>query len=234
MDPDRPGRCASMLAMPRPKNQAERRAQLIDAAGRAVVEFGATGTKLRDIAEAAGVTPASVLYYYADTQELFAAVFERAAATYVVAREAAIATVADPYERLRACIRTGVPWPGESERSTRLLYELFPVALRNEAAAEQNRVFFDRQTELYRRVLEQGRESGEFTLSGDARTLARSFVALEDGHAMALLVGAATAPEVEATLLEHARIVTGDARFSGAAGPGGASGTDRDQVAGPA
>ncbi|MER5453032.1 TetR family transcriptional regulator [Streptomyces sp. NPDC002764] len=67
--------------MARPKNQAERRAQLIDATARTVVELGATATKLRDVARVAGVTPASVLYYYPDIQELFAAVFERSAAT---------------------------------------------------------------------------------------------------------------------------------------------------------
>jgi AcrR family transcriptional regulator len=202
-----------MSSMARPKNQAERRAQLIDATARTVVDLGATATKLRDVAKAAGVTPASVLYYYADIQELFAAVFERSAATYFVSREKAIAAAEGPVARLRACIHTGVPWPGEGEESTRLLYELFPVALRNEGAADRQRLFVEQQSELYRRVLQLGEESGDFTLAGDAWALGRSFVALEDGYAMDLLVGSATAQDIEDRLLDHARIVTGNAAF---------------------
>ncbi|MFJ9831103.1 TetR/AcrR family transcriptional regulator [Streptomyces sp. NPDC101169] len=200
--------------MARPRNQAERRAQLIEATARTVVELGATATKLRDVARAAGVTPASVLYYYADIQELFAAVFERSAATYFVTREEAIAAADGPVSRLRACIRSGVPWPGEGEESTRLLFELFPVALRNEGAADRQRTFAHQQAELYRQVLELGRVKGEFTLAGDAWALGRSFVALEDGYAMDLLVGDATAQDIEDRLLDHARVVTGNPAFA--------------------
>ncbi|GAA3694491.1 TetR/AcrR family transcriptional regulator [Streptomyces iranensis] len=199
--------------MARPRNQAERRAQLISATAATVVELGATATKLRDVARAAGVTPASVLYYYSDIQELFAAVFERSAATYFVSRQEAIATADGPVARLRACIRSGVPWPGEGEQSTRLLFELFPVALRHENAAQRQRDFVEQQADLYRQVLELGRDSGDFVLSGDASTLGRSFVALEDGYAMDLLVGSVTAQDIEDQLLDHARVVTGNTAF---------------------
>ncbi|WP_256339786.1 TetR/AcrR family transcriptional regulator [Streptomyces sp. 1222.5] len=68
------------------------------------MDLGATATELRDVARAAGVTPASVLYYCADIQELFSAVFERSAATYIVSREEDIAA-AGPVARLRACVQ---------------------------------------------------------------------------------------------------------------------------------
>lgn len=202
-----------MRAMPRPKNQAERRAHLINAATRAVIKRGSTGTKLRDIAEAAELTPASVLYYYPDVQDLYAAVLERGITTYCEHREQEIAAVQGPVEQLRACIRSGVPWPGEAEQNTRLLFELFPVVLRNEAAAEQDRVFVARQAELYRDVLQRGADGGDFALAGAAPALARSFVALEDGYAIELMIGAATAEEIEARLLAHARLVTGNSAF---------------------
>ncbi|WP_433456299.1 hypothetical protein ACQPXS_46360 [Streptomyces sp. CA-142005] len=50
-------------------------------------------------------------------------------------------------------------------------------------------------------------------MAGDVWTLVRSFVALEDGYAMDLLVGSATAQDIEDRLLDHARIVTGNAAF---------------------
>ncbi len=206
--------CASMWTMPRPRNQVERRAQLIDAASRAVISTGATALKLRDVAAEAQVTPASVLYYYSDLQELFSAVFEHAAATYFGTRKEAIAAAEGPVEQLRACIRSGVPWPGAGERSTRLLFELFPVALRNEAVGRAHRVFVDQQTDLYRQVLAHGEDDGHFTLTAAPRALGRSFVALEDGYAMDLLIGTATASEIETRLLAHARTVTGNPAFT--------------------
>ncbi|MEU9352537.1 TetR/AcrR family transcriptional regulator [Streptomyces griseoloalbus] len=200
--------------MPRPRNQAERRAQLIDAAARAVISTGATALKLRDVAAEAKVTPASVLYYYSDLQELFSAVFEHAAATYLDTRKEAIAVAEGPVEQLRACIRSGVPWPGAGEQSTRLLFELFPVALRNEAVGQAHQVFVDQQTDLYRQVLAHGEDSGHFTLTATPRALGRSFVALEDGYAMDLLIGTATAAEIETRLLAHARTATGSPAFA--------------------
>lgn len=195
--------------MPRPRNQTARRAQLIAAAAQAVLEHGAAQARLRDIAAQAGLTPASVLYYYPDVHELFTAVLAQGTATYGERREQDIARFTTARDRLRACIRSGVPRPGETEETSRLLYELAPVVLRNKAAAEDNKRFIDRQTELYRQVLEDGARSGEFELAAPADVLARSFVALEDGYGMHVLVGDLTADEVERRLLLHARLALG-------------------------
>lgn len=203
-----------MAGMPRPRNQASRRAQLIDAAATAVVRVGGAAVKLRDVAEAAGVTPASVLYYYADVRELLAAVYERATATYVSRREQAVAAEAGPVEQLRLCIDSGIPWPGEPATSTRLLFELYPVALRDESLGDWRRDLFERQVECYRQVLLRGADTGDFALTGDATALGRSFVALEDGYAMGMLAGGMTVAEIESALYAHALRVTGHPAFA--------------------
>jgi AcrR family transcriptional regulator len=172
----------------------------VEAAAHTVVERGLTNARLRDIAARAGVTPASVLYYYADVNELLAAVFEQGTETYVLRRRTAVEA---------ACIASGVPYPGEAETASRLLYELLPVAFRNEAAGERQRTFLVQQTELYRRVLQEGEDSGDFRLTAPAGFLARGFVALEDGYGIDVLSGAATAQDIEERLLHHARLVTG-------------------------
>lgn len=195
--------------MARPRNQASRRAQLLEAATRAVLDHGSTGTRLRDIAEQAGVTPASVLYYYPDMRELFTAVHERGITTYCEHRERQTGQFEDVTERLRACIRCGVPRAGETERTSRLLYELQSVALRDDTAAAQQRMFIERQTALYQVILEEGERSGHFRLVAPSDVLARGFVALEDGYGMDILTGAATPDDVEQWLLLHANIVTG-------------------------
>lgn len=195
--------------MPRRRNQAARRAQLIEAATQAVLKHGSTNARLRDVAEQAGLTPASVLYYYPDLGELLAAVFEEGTRTYIIRRREAVEAERDAWARLRACIRSGVSFPGEAETTSRLLYELLPVAFRNDAAAAQQERFVADQTELYRQVLQGGADAGEFELVAPAEFLARSFVALEDGYGIDVLSGVITAEEEEARLLRHAELATG-------------------------
>jgi AcrR family transcriptional regulator len=194
--------------MARPRDQAARRAQLVEAASQAVLDRGSSGARLRDIAEHAGLTSASVLYYFPDIGELMAAVFEEGTRTYVQVRRAAVEACTDPWDRLAACIRSGVPFPGEPATTSRLLYELLPLTFRNESAAEQQRRFFAEQAALYEEVLRGGEEVGAFRLLAPAPFLARSFVALEDGYDIEVVAGTTPAAEVEERLLHHARLMT--------------------------
>lgn len=195
--------------MPRPRDQAARRAQLVEAAAQAVLSRGAANARLRDVAVEAGLTPASVLYYYPDLGELLAAVFERGTQTYIVHRREAVQACTGAWARLSACIRSGVPFPGEAEVTSRLLYELLPVTFRNEAANAQELQFVADQAALYRQILEEGQDSGEFQLAADAAFLARSFVALEDGYGIEVLTKASTAEHVAEQLTRYAVLVTG-------------------------
>jgi AcrR family transcriptional regulator len=195
--------------MARRRDQAARRSQLVDAAGRAVLDRGAANARLRDIAEIAGLTPASVLYYYPDIEELLAAVFEKGTETYLVHRQQEVDAVSGAWDRLAACIRSGVPYPGERETTSRILYELVPLTFRHEVIAARQEAFFEGQAALYRQVLEDGAAAGEFELAAPAPFLARAFIALEDGYGIEVLAGSATADEIAERLLEHARLVTG-------------------------
>jgi AcrR family transcriptional regulator len=196
------------VPMARPRDQAARRAQLIEAATQAVISRGAANARLRDVAAEAGLTPASVLYYYPDLSELLVAVFERGTQTYIVHRRESVEAAQGAWPRLEACIRSGVPFPGEAEMTSRLLYELLPVSFRNEVANAQQRRFVADQSALYAQILEEGHHSGEFDLVDDAAVLARGFVALEDGYGIEVLSEASTAEHVYDVLVRHARLVT--------------------------
>lgn len=195
--------------MARPRNQVERRQQLIVAATEAVLRHGATQARLADIAAEAGLTPASVLYYYPDVRELFSAVFENGHQEYCTRREQHVADAREPIEKLAACIRSGVPRPGKTEQASRVLYELMPVVLRNEQAATQYRSFVERQAALYRDVLAAGAAQQVFRLTASAEALARSFVALEDGYGVQVLIGGMRADQAEHALFMHAAAVAG-------------------------
>lgn len=194
--------------MARPRDQAARRSQLVEAATQAVLQRGSTNARLRDIAEHAGLTSASVLYYYPDIKDLLAAVFEQGTQTYILRRRTAVEAAKEPWARLAACIRTGVPFPGEPETTSRLLYELVPLTFRNAVAAAQQEEFFGQQVELYEQVLKEGEEAGAFRLVAPAPFLARGLVALEDGYGIEVLAGSSTPEEVEQRLLLHARLMT--------------------------
>lgn len=196
-------------SMARRRDQTARRSQLVDAAAQAVLAHGSVKARLRDIAEEAGVTPASVLYYYPDLTDLLADVFERGTQTYIVRRRAAVEAATGAWQRLAACVHSGVPFPGEPESASRLLYELVPITFRNELAAQQQAGFFCQQAQLYEQVLREGDADGTFQLLAPVALIARGLVALEDGYGIEVVAGSVTPERVEEQLLLHARLMTG-------------------------
>lgn len=70
-----PGRRARTVGRPR-ADKADVRANLIDAAIGQFIRVGIRATSLRVVAEAAGVTPAMLHYYFGDKQQLILAVVE--------------------------------------------------------------------------------------------------------------------------------------------------------------
>ncbi|MFP3466675.1 TetR/AcrR family transcriptional regulator [Leifsonia sp. SIMBA_070] len=193
--------------MARPKEQTRRREQLIAAASSAMLAHGSSGLRLADIAKEAGLTSASVLYYYPDVRELYTAVFAQGSDEYCTHREARVEEAGSPEDKLAACIASGVPWPGHAEETSRVLYELTPIVLRNAAAAAENATLIARQAALYERVLRECEESGRFRLLLPADVLARSFIALEDGYGVDVLTGQLSPETEQEWLMDYARIM---------------------------
>lgn len=200
-------RYATIGGMARPKEQTRRREQLIAAASSAMLEHGSSGLRLADIAKEAGLTSASVLYYYPDVRELYTAVFAQGSDEYCTHREARVEEAETPEDKLAACIASGIPWPGAAEEASRILYELTPIVLRNTAAAAENATLIARQAALYERVLRLCEESGRFRLLLPADVLARSFIALEDGYGVNVLTGDLSPETEQQWMMDYARIM---------------------------
>ena len=178
----------------RRKDQARRRAQLIAAARALLLEHGALGLRVKDIAARAGISPSAVLYYYPDLDDLMLEVTREAMSRYAERRAAAIRGIDDPRRQLRVAIGLGVP-TGPDDEDSRLLYELDAMTGASRLFATLSAAFFDRQVMLYERVLERGVEAGAFALESDPTTVARGLVALEDGLGLQVVLGH---PEVDA------------------------------------
>src|SRR3954469_23183046 len=95
--------------MPRPKDQARRRHELVAATSDVIARKGLAAVRLRDVAEAAGMTSGNVLYYYEGLDELFFAAYERAVERFCVEREAAVARLRKPVRKLAAALRLRGP-----------------------------------------------------------------------------------------------------------------------------
>jgi AcrR family transcriptional regulator len=193
----------------RPRNQAQRRRQLANAGRRVLLERGAVGVRVKDIAEQAGITPSSVLYYYPRLDELMIEVSREAMERYAERRSRRVRTLGDPIRQLRLAIHLGVP-TGPDDEESRLLYELDAFVGSSPAFRVLSSSFFDRQVLLYQHVLESGVASGAFELAAPADSLARGLVAMEDGLGLQVVVGhpGLDSAEAERILVSHASAVT--------------------------
>jgi AcrR family transcriptional regulator len=194
----------------RPRNQAERRRQLANAGRHVLLERGAVGLRVKDIAERAGITPSSVLYYYPRIDELMMEVSREAMERYAERRSRQVRALEDPARQLRLAIHLGVP-TGPDDEDSRLLYELDAFIGSSPAFRVLSSSFFDRQVLLYQHVLESGAAQALFRLGADADSLARGLVAMEDGLGLQVVVGhpGLDSAEAERILLRHASAVTG-------------------------
>jgi AcrR family transcriptional regulator len=194
----------------RPRNQANRRRQLANAGRRVLLERGAVGLRVKDIADRAGIAPSSVLYYYPRLDELMIDVSREAMERYAERRSTRVRALEDPVAQLRLAIELGVP-TGPDDEDSRLLYELDAFIGSSPAFRVLSSAFFDRQVALYEHVLERGAAEGAFSLTAPADALARGLVAMEDGLGLQVVIGhpGLDSNEAENILLRHASAVTG-------------------------
>ena len=114
-----------------PKLNNDMRAQIINAAHRILAEQGYDATTIKAIAQAAGVAPGLVHYYFANKEALLIAVLKEASTQYTQAMQQlpaasdsqlAEAGLAEPRRRVT-----------QQPAWYRLRYELFALGLRNHA-----------------------------------------------------------------------------------------------------
>jgi AcrR family transcriptional regulator len=182
-----------------------RREELVRAAREVVVDRGAVGIRVKDVAERAGLAPSSVLYYYPDLDDLLLEVSREAMHRYADRRAQTVRRLADPVAQLRLAVHLGVP-NGPDDEESRLFYEIDALTGASPTFAVLTSSCFDRQAMLYESLLEAGEARGEFALAAPAEAIARGLVAMEDGLGLQVVVGhpAIDAAEAERILLAYA------------------------------
>ena len=193
------------------KSRTERRADLIEAARRAMLRHGPDGVLLTQVAEQAGLTSGAVLYHYPDLSDLLLEANQAGMERFYEARMRRIAGLVDPVARLVVTIRSGLPVDAD-DADVRLLCELGGSAGRNRVYAALLTSLFDRQVSMYQTILETGSARGAFALAADSLTIGRNLVALEDAYGYRIVARhpTLTAPEAEELILSYARQMTGN------------------------
>jgi AcrR family transcriptional regulator len=190
------------------RRRAERRAELLQAAQRAMAAHG-TNVQLNQVAREAGLTSGAVLYHYPDLQELLLDANRSGMERFYDERVNANDGITDPVERLVRTISSGLPVDGD-DPDVRLLCELGGAAARNPVYGALLTALFDRQVAMYQVILEAGAALGIFHLRGDAVTIGRNLVALEDAYGYRIM---ARHPSIDRDgavelILRYARLAT--------------------------
>lgn len=195
--------------MAKTKPRRERRADLMAAARRAMVEHGAD-VRLNQVAEEAGLTSGAILYHYPDLQDLLIDANRAGLERFYDDRMRALEGIFDPAQRLVATIRSGLPADFE-DADVRLLCELGGAAARHTIYGALLTSLYDRQVAMYQVILVAGAATGLFNLVDDSLTISRNLVALEDAYGYRMM---ARHPRIDhdvaaELILAYARIATG-------------------------
>ncbi|QIM15933.1 TetR family transcriptional regulator [Leucobacter insecticola] len=174
--------------MARPSTQKQRRLEVIDAALEAAAEHGLRNLSLTDVANQAGVTRGALLYYYADLEAILVEAHSAGMARVGAERAALVAKHTGAPAKLNAAIEAGLP-SGPDDALMRLLYEFDVLAGKSPLHDQLVQQLYGEQLALFRQILEEGVESGEFLLTGPIEDIAMNFVALEDAYGLHIVAG---------------------------------------------
>ena len=196
--------------MARRKDQAARREHLIAATHETIAAHGLAGATMKNIAEAAGISPRLVAYYYPELEGLIEAAHQAATDRYYWSRQRVVEGDLAPEEKLARLLHSGLP-RGDDLLLSQVLDEISVSASRSPMHATLMTLLFDREVSLYTAVLEVGAALGTFTLTDGADVIARNFVALEDALGLHLLAhnSSLTLERAEQQLASYAYSATG-------------------------
>ncbi|MDZ5077578.1 TetR family transcriptional regulator C-terminal domain-containing protein [Nesterenkonia sp. HG001] len=191
-------------ASPSTPEQARRRLEIIESAWRLFARTGFEAVRVSDIAAAAGVSSATVHYYFPAKPDLFAMALSHSVKLAYDRQVARLTGVQDPVERLWRLLEMQSPH-GEAGRLdwSIWLQSWNRVALaggRDEEYVEIYRRWF----ETVRSAIDAGQRAGTFQ-PGLSEDLTGELTAFVDGLGVQVLTGVLSEEDMERRLREHLR-----------------------------
>ena len=162
---------------PRPPLGHVRRPEILAAAAEVIRERGLENARIVDVAERAGTSAPSVLYYFASKAELLTEALTSAEERFYEELERDLQRIEDPAGRLLAIIGAGC---GEGDYDAALWMELSTRALRDPELAATRAELDGRWRKAIAGVVRYGQERGEFG-PADPEEVAILLASLLDG-----------------------------------------------------
>ncbi len=166
----------------RPKLAQKRRTQMLEAAAEVIGERGLCDTRIADIAERAGLSPALVVYYFGSKEKVLTEALAYAEDLFYIEAFRELTAIEGASEKLVRLIELACPAVERSETDEywALWVELWSRALRNDEAARKREALDQRWRSTIAEVVREGQRTGEFELC-DPERFATYLAALMDG-----------------------------------------------------
>jgi AcrR family transcriptional regulator len=168
-----------------PTEGPDRRAQIIDAATEVIANRGYAHASLKDIADAAGVTPALIYHYFDSKEDLLLAAMAAVQQTLHRAVDAARDRESDPFQRIAATVDEAAAQFDLHPEFFRLIYDMYSAGLSQPSlhakGLEMLELGIRRQADQLRAYYA---ELGGFEPPIPAEDLAGAIVAAVDGIAL--------------------------------------------------
>ena len=191
----------------RPRNELQRQAQrerILSAAEALLVSHGVERSRLRDVAEAAGVSIGTVQHYFDTRDRLIAELFDWSAERRLRAWLDAVPADGDPWSKVVALLYASLPEPALWR--SRIWIEFCAMARDDGLRAKLDR-FYDAWRPPFRRAIEEGTAAGIFDPAAPVEDIVDLFILLGDGASVGIAIGA---PGLDAEQLR--RLMLGTAR----------------------
>ncbi|HEY0937577.1 MAG TPA: TetR/AcrR family transcriptional regulator [Trebonia sp.] len=196
-------------------NAPARREQLLRAALEVIVARGYADTRIADVAEHAGTSPALVIYYFKTRDQLLTEALRYSEDAWYATGTQRLAAIASATGRLTELIAmTCLPDTDPAARTEWLLWlDLWALSPRNPGVAAVRRKFDERWRESISTTVLDGQEAGEFDSAVDAGSFAITLSALLDGMAVQIALEDPDVPPSRAYDLAM-RYAAGQLRFT--------------------
>src|SRR5215218_8243539 len=167
----------------RPKLTQKRRTQMLEAAMEVIAERGLCETRIADVADRAGLSPALVVYYFGSKETLLTEALAYAEDLFYIEAFRELTGIEGASARLVRLIELACPPVVRRESD-----EYWTLALRNDEAARKREALERRWRNTISEVVGEGQRSGEFGPC-DPERFATYLSALMDGLALQVLFG---------------------------------------------
>jgi len=174
----------------RAKATKDRHQEILNAAARVITERGLADTRISDVAEAAGVSPGLILYYFDSKDRLLSEALTYANDQFFLRMSREIRRIPSAKDQLRHLIDLSVPGyqPEYGKLDEWALWiEVWVRALRDPQMAKDREVLDQRWRQSIAEIVRAGQASGEFG-PGDAEEIALRLGSLIDGLAIQVIM----------------------------------------------